>query len=321
MATNKQLIQKADVALADLTGNGGYLNPEQSSRFFRKLIASPTILPKVRTVFMKAPTMKINKIGFGSRIMAPATQAGGALDAGGNARYVTAANRAKPTFSQINLTTSEGIAEVRIPYEVLEDNVEGGSVSGSFQEGAGGLHQTIVDLLAQRAALDLEELFIQGDTTSGVPWLALMDGILKKTVSNVVAANSVVSKDMFKTALKTIPPQYLRNRAALLHFVSVNNETEMRDQYANRPTGLGDANLQGNLPLYVFGSQVQGAAMMPAANGLFGDPSNYIFGLQRQIMMEYDKDIRSREYIIVLTLRLAIAVEEEVAAVKYTSIS
>ena len=41
---------------------------------------------------------------------------------------------------------------------------------------------------------------------------------------------------------------------------------------------------------------------------------------QRQIQVETDKDIRSREIIIVLTLRAALGIEEEDASVKYTNI-
>jgi len=59
---------------------------------------------------------------------------------------------------------------------------------------------------------------------------------------------------------------------------------------------------------------------MPAANGLLTDPKNLIFGIQRQIHIETDKDIRSREYIIVLTARVDFQIEEEEAVVKYTNI-
>jgi hypothetical protein len=38
-------------------------------------------------------------------------------------------------------------------------------------------------------------------------------------------------------------------------------------------------------------------------------------------MLEYDKDIRAREFVIVLTCRVAVAIEEEPAVVKYTTIS
>lgn len=304
---NAEIIKKADIALADLT-TAGRLNPEQADRFIQVMIDEPTILKQVRTKAMNAPEMKINKIGFGSRILRPAV-AVTALSSG---------DRVKPDLSQVVLNTKEVIAEIHIPYDVIEDNIERGSVGGSMQTGAGGMHQTIVDLIAKRAALDLEELALKGDTASGDAYLALHNGFLKLATSNVVNAGAVFSKDVVKAGVKAMPDRYLRNRSRMMHFVSVDNETELRDQYGNRQTALGDSQVQGNLPLYVFGSQVQGAALMPLANGLFCDPLNLIFGIQRDIQIEYDKDIRTREFIIVLTSRVAFQIEELAAVVKYT---
>jgi hypothetical protein len=308
MTTNAQLIQKADMALADLA-TAGLLNPEQTDRFIRTLMDSPTILQSVRTVTMTSPEKKINKIGFGSRILRPAVEST-ALSSG---------DRVKPDLSQIVLNTSEVIAEIRLPYAVLEDNIEGGNINAGMEQGAGGIHQTIVDMIAERAAVDLEELLISGDTNSGDAYLALQNGYLKLATANIVAAGGATfSKSLAKSVVKAMPAKYLRNRAALKHFVSVNNETEMRDIYASRQTGLGDANLTGNLPLYMYGSQITGVPLMPAANDLFCDPLNLIFGIQRQITIEYDKDITKREFIIVLTCRVATQIEEANAIVKVT---
>jgi len=54
---------------------------------------------------------------------------------------------------------------------------------------------------------------------------------------------------------------------------------------------------------------------------LFTFPKNIIFGVQRDIMIETDKDIRSRMLIIVLTMRSAINIEESEAAVRINNIS
>jgi Phage capsid family len=302
---NREIIQKADLALSDLA-TAGRLNEEQTNRFIRKLIDTPTILQACRTVTMNAPTRQINKIGFGSRILRPAV----------SSTALSAGNRVKPDLEQLKVNTSEVIAEINIPYDVIEDNIERGNVGGQMQQGAGGLHQTIVDLIAERAALDLEELGLKGDTASGDAYLALTDGWLKRSATNVVnAGGATLSKDVLKAAVKAMPDKYLRNRAALQHFVSVDNETELRDTYANRATALGDAMLQGTTPLYMHGSQVRGAAMMPGTDTLFTDPLNLIFGIWRNIQIEYDKDIRSRVFIIVLTTRVGFQIEEVEATV------
>jgi hypothetical protein len=307
---NKEIIKKADLALSDLA-TAGRLNPDQTDRFIRVLMESPTILQNCRTVAMNTPEMKINKLGFGARILRPAV----------SSTALASSDRVKPTTSQVLLSTKEVIAEINLPYDVIEDNIERGNVAGSLQQGAGGIHQTIVDMIAERAALDLEELAISGDTTSADAYLALQNGFLKLASANVNAAGSTAfSKTTVKAAVKTMPPKYLRNRATMQHFVSVNNETEMRDQYGNRVGGLGDAQVQGNLPLYVYGSKVTGVPLMPGEQSLYTDPLNLIFGVQRNIQIEYFKDVRARVFVIVLTARVAFNIEETNAVVKTTGL-
>jgi hypothetical protein len=319
---NQDLIKKADLALSDLSNNGGLLNPEQTDTFIRTLIDSPTIINACRTVTMSAPTRKINKIGFGSRILHPADQSGGAEDSGANGRHLAAAKRSKADISQIELNTKEVMAEVHIPYEVLEDNIEGGNINAGATGSPGGLHSTLVQMIAERAALDMEELLLLGDTQSGDPYLALLDGWLKRSTAHVVnAGGATINKDVFKAGIKAMPDKYLRNRASLVQFVSVDNETEYRDTYAGRQTSLGDTMLQGANDLRVFGTGIQAVPLMPESKGLFTNPLNLILGIQRRITMEYDKDIRARTFIIVLTARIANQIEETDAVVSYTNIA
>jgi len=304
---NAELLKKADMVLSDLASSGK-LNPEQTDQFIRTLIDQPTILSECRTVAMTSPEMKLNKIGFGSRILQAAVE------------DTAPTSTVKPDLGNVQVNTSEVIAQIRLTYDVLEDNIERGNINVPMQTGAGGLHQTIVDLIAERAALDLEELAIKGDTTSGDSYLALQNGFLVQSNANVVNVAGAFDKNAVKAALKTMPTRYLRNRGALKHYVSVDNETELRDQYASRNTPLGDVNLQASQPLRVFGSDVEPVALMPGTSGLFTDPMNLIFGIQRNIMIEYDKDIIGRAFIIVLTARVGFAVEEVNAVVKYTGL-
>lgn len=314
MTTNAELIRKADMALSDLA-TAGKLNPEQTDRFIRTMIDQPTLLAQVRTVAMGAPQMRVNKIGFGSRILRSA-----ATDAP-TGSALSQANRSKTDMGQVNLQTSEVIAQVNIPYDVIEDNIEKGNVNTPLQTGAGGIHQTIVDMIAERCALDLEELALQGDTASGDTFLAMQNGFLKLATANVVNVGGAFNKDATKAALKTMPTRYLRNRASLMHYVSVDNETEYRDTLGARQTPLGDQQVQGQVPIYSFGSKVEPVALMPGANGLFCNPMNLIFGVQRNLMMEYTKDITARVFIIVVTARIAFAIEEVNAMVKYTGLT
>lgn len=316
MSSNSEIIRKADMTLADLSGNGGLLNPEQANTFIRKLRLQPTVLRQARTVQMSAPQRKINKIGFGSRILRPAV----------SATALAPADRSKPTTEQVELNTKEVIAEIRLPYDVIEDNIERGNINAAGadtdpQAASGGLKDTLVDLIVERAALDLEELALLGDTASGDAYLAMVDGFLKQATTNVVNVSAAVSRTMFKNGLKTMPKQYLRNLTAIRNLVSHNNHIEYRDSLASRETALGDQNVSGRPVTYAHGVPVEGVALMPEASGLLLPPNNMIFGIQRQISMEVDKIISERVFVIVLTARVAFKYEEEDAVVKYTNIA
>lgn len=312
--TNKDLIQRADLALADLTSNGGMLLPEQANAFIDMVLDQPTLLKQIRQVRMNGPERKINRIGFSSRILRAAVQVGGAKDDGDNDRYVRAADRAKPTTAQITLNTKEVIAEVRLPYEALEDNIEGQS-----------LESHIMRLIAERAAIDLEELALAGDTASGDAYLALMDGYLKRMTSNLVNNGAAgCNPALFVNGLLAMPQKYLRNLNQLKHFVSVANTIKYRQNVANRATGYGDSMLTTAGPIYAAGVGVEAAPMLSVVgsgnSGILTYPQNLIFGIQRDVRVETDKDIRSREFIIVLTARIATQIEDEAATVKYSNI-
>lgn len=315
MSMNKELLRKADIAVSDLTSNGGYLNPEQSDAFIRKLLVAPTLISQVRRVSMSAPIRKINKISFASRILKPAV-ASTALSSG---------DRSKPTTEQITLTTNEVIAEIRLPYDVIEDNIERGSI-GTYNEGgspnaSGGFRDTIMTLIAERVAIDLEELAILGDTASGDSYLAMQDGYLKRMTSNVVDAGGAgISRTVLKNGMKTLPSQYRRNRGAMRHFLSTEQEIEYRDTLNNRETSFGDSQYQSTAPVFGAGAPVEGVGLMPSARGFLTNPLNLIFGIQRDISMETDKIITDRVYVIVVTARIALQIEEETAAVKYVNL-
>ncbi len=316
MLTNQELARRADLVLADLNANGGLLDPEQANTFIDLLLDQPTILRQVRQIRMSAPERKINKIGFADRILKAAPQGTTPYQAddGTNDRYLLAADRSKPTTSQISLQTKEVIAEIRLPYEVLEDNIEGESFESH-----------VMRLIAERAAVDFEEFALFADSASGDAFLALQDGYLKRMTSHVVNnANAGVSPAMFQAGMLAMPQKYLRNVAQMKHIVSVANTIKYRGKVAERATGYGDSMLTGNQPIYALGVPVEAAPMLAAQGsgnqGIFTYPQNLIFGIQRQLQVETDKDIRSREIIIVLTARVALGIEDEDATVKYTNI-
>lgn len=310
-------LQKADFFLADLSA-GGLLNPTQNSTFIRNLIDQPTLLNQIRVIDFDAPTYELNKIGFGKRILRVATEGvaladvavdGTSFDPSTSGEYRA---RSKPQTSKVTLTTKEVIAEVRITYTALEDSIE-----------RGNLENTILSLFAQRASLDLEELILNGDTSLNTadPYLDLTDGVLKLASAHTVDADGApVSPAIFNTVLKALPTKYRRNKSLMRFFVAPNVEQDYRLALSTRGTGLGDAILTGTQAVPVFGVPLVGAALMPTSNILFTDPRNLILGVQRNVTIEAEKLISEREVKIVLTMRVAVGIEETDAVVKVTNL-
>jgi len=310
MIGNRSLIQKADLALSDLLTDGGALVAEQAVRFIRTLIEESVIMPMSTVVPMKNPTKLLEKIRFGSRV----------LRAGTEGQALGVSDRAKPDLEKEELNAQLFKAEVRLNNEVLEDSIE-------RQQ----LRQTIMATLAERIALDMDEVIILGDTaTVGDPFLAKFDGILKQASVNVVPHGvAPVDKTLFKNMLKSMPTEFLRNKRKMRFLVSVDTEIDYRDTTNARETNLGDRYLENDVPVAYSGVPIVDVPLFPEDGGsgsnesqvLLTDPKNINVGILRKITMETDKDISAGVLIIVATLRFDVQFAEKRATVKGTQVT
>ena len=295
--TQRDIANKADLTVQDLVTNGGYLQIEQVDTFLRMVKDQPTIIRDARRVNMKSHTREVDKIGFTSRLLqkAPAS-----------ATYLADNLRGKPTTGKVVLETNKMIAEVHIDYETLEDNIE-----------RGNLEQVIMQEMAKQVALDLEELVLLGDTAKAGtdPYLGLQNGVIKQATDHIVNVTGTMTKENFSLGIKEMPSKYLRDRSQFRWYVSHNNETDYRDSLGNRETNLGDSLIEGFRGVYHHGIPIVPVALMPETNAILTRPDNIIWGVWRDIMVETDKDIRSQVYIIVLTLRAGMVLEEKDAIV------
>jgi len=312
--TEQELVQRADLALSDLISTGGYLTTEQSNKFFRKLLDEAVILKDARTIPMSRPKMEINKIGFGTRVLRAATEGLISTPEMGEAgtRALTRAQRYIPTTERITLETSEVIAEIDLPYEVIEDSIEGGDLDAStFQ-------QTIIDMMAERISLDLEELVVLGDTANvGDAYLALQDGVIVSAVSNIVnQSGDPMGPQLFGNMIKALPTKYYKLLGRYRFYMSKPKEIDYRMTVAQRQTAMGDAILSGTVPVNVLGVAMSSTSYMPNDVAILMPPQNLIIGVQRQLRMEFDRIVRERAFVIVVSMRLALAFEEESMVVK-----
>lgn len=308
---NSDIIQKAAMAVSDLTGEGagGYLNPMQSEKFLRGIIDQPTIIKACRSITIKGESKKIEKIGFGQRIMRAAEE-NVALDS---------KDYAKPTTGKVDLNTKEVIAEVRISYDTLEANIEGQN-----------LKNTIIQMIQERCALDLEELVLNGDSTSDDSYLATFDGFLKLAQDHVYNFQGAeITTDTFRAIRQTVPDKYFRVLNQWKWYLPHKLEQDYKALIAKRNTAVGDRYLLDNQPIVAQSIPIIPVAMIQANQTYSGsqgtileapktnlgqilltNPQNFIIGFTRRVQMEMDKDISARQIIIVVTLKAGVAIEE-----------
>jgi hypothetical protein len=305
---NNTLLQKADLALSDLTTDGGLLQPAQAQKFMRILIKEAVVLKQATVVPMRSPKQLIEKIRFGSRI----------LRAGNEGAALPTDQRAKPDLGLVELDAKLFKAEVRLNNEVLEDSIERGQ-----------LRQTIMQLMAERIATDMDEIILQGDTANATDsTLAKLDGLLKQATSHVVDnAGGTTTKSIFHSMIKTMPSEFLRNKKDLRFLTSIQSELDYRDSLADRATIGGDKWLSEDIPVPYGGVPVIPVPLMPE-NIAFGspvvnttdviltDPKNIQVGIWRNIRVETDKLISEGVLIIVATLRFDVKYAHEPAVVK-----
>lgn len=295
MISNKQLVKKADLALADLQADGGYLNEEQSKKFIRTAIDQPTLMNVASIRPMTSEKKEFSKIKFGQRISHPAQERTASTDA----------ERSAPSTGRVNLDVSKCKAVVTLSYEDLWFNIE-----------RGNLQDTIRDMIAERVALDMEELAVQGDTTSSDTFLALLDGLKVQAENNGHVydhGGNAVDRLLFKNLVKNIPSQYKRALAQMRFMASTNTELEWRDVLAQRGTSLGDQAQTALNQIPAYGAPMMKVATIPedltatidasTVDGLsyvmLSHPKNVVYGIHTDIMLESEKDIDAGEYKIV----------------------
>lgn len=311
MRSNKQLIKKADLALQDLINDGGYLEEKQARQFIRTAIDQPTLMNVASIRPMDREKQSFAKIKFGQRISFPAEERTKATDD----------QRSKATTDKVQLDVERLKAVVTLSYEDLWFNIEQDQ-----------LQNTIRDMIAERCALDMEELGVQGDTGSADSFLALQDGLKVQAINNghvVDHEGNPVNRTLFKNMVKNMPSKYKRALSQMRFLSSTNTELEWRDTLAQRGTSLGDTAQTSGNQIPAYGCPLLRVATIPenetetinseSVDGLsyviLTHPKNVVYGVHKDIMLESDKDIDAGEYIIVARYNVNIKFMEPDAVV------
>lgn len=313
MIPNRSYLQKADLEIADMQNDGGYLQEEQAKNFFKIMIKQSEFMRMMRVETMKSHTKEFPKTQLGTRILQP----------GRSATPLTLGERSKPNFDQIALVAQLFKAEIRIDDETLEDNIE----KGSFQA-------LVMSMMAERTAADMEDNILNGDTASAVAALQPFDGLRKQAVSNIVLAGGVtLDEDICRDLLKSIPSEFTRDKKRLKFLTSHNAEIDYRHSLGGRGTDhgdhhLGSARAGGPSSVFYAGIEVVPIPLMPENLGggtnetevLLANTKDALLGMYRQVRVELGRDKQSGYNYIVTTTRFDTKWMHEPAMAKATGV-
>jgi hypothetical protein len=303
MVDNNVLIAKAEIGLADLVTGGG-LKPDEVEPFIEIAIA-PTVLTRMCTVETTgSPTKRIPNLRFNGRVL-HAARSGAALPPPQHAKPTLGESEAKPQLFK---------AEVRIPEEIAEDNIDGPALLEKIRSAA-----------AKAVGKDIEDAVINGDTASTDAFLAAFDGVLKDAVSNtfVVQPIAQLSKDILEDLELTLPAEFFED-PDLVHFTSRRARKNYAASVAERPTVLGDSALVGRNRVFHDGIEVIGVPLFPENLGpqnnetvvLLTNPKNIHVVVHRRITIKTAEDISEGHGKFVMTVRFDQTSEFEGAQAK-----
>jgi HK97 family phage major capsid protein len=303
----EELLEKA-VETTDLA-NGGLLNTQQTDRYISLVVDQAEMLREARVVRMRGPVMELDKIATTGRVSQLKSEG------------VAPTTLAAPAFSKVSLSSVEVITPFEITFEALEDSIE-----------LGNLEETIIEAMSRQTATDLEELALQGDTTSSDPFLVGLDGWHKLALAGghvVDQEGATLSQTALGAMYKALPDQYKRNHSDLRYYFAPSAVQEWHDSFADRPTSLGDAALAGGIVPPYMGVPVISVPLIPTnvaavspytgtgtySYGFLTPRENLIFGIHRRVRIDRDRDVMRGVNIYVISTRIAVAFENADAVV------
>lgn len=218
-----ELLQKVVDTSAMGAAGGGLLNTEQANRFIDYMWDETTLTNgHVRPIRITANERDIDKMYLGRRI------------ARGAAEGVDTGENASPTFSKVTVTTKKFRLDWELTTETLEDGIEQGDIDDH-----------IAQMMSRQFGNDMEDVSINGDTTSSDKLLKQFDGYRKLAKTNGTWLASDTPSDglnlgVFDKALKNLDRQWLQRRQDLRFYTSAGLIQDFLWGLKDRETPIGD---------------------------------------------------------------------------------
>lgn len=308
MKENRELkptyVAKADMVLSDIT-SGGKLVADQMKKFILVNIKKQAVMERIRVTTLTRESTEIPKMTtFGTRVLHPGTES----------QAMTLSQRVAPGFDKVTLTSKEIVAQVDYPRYVLKDQVEGPQ-----------FHNSLIAYLGLHTKRDMEDLVVNGYTSSTDLFLKMFQGMLRGASSNTYDAGDVaLSTDVLDTTILTMPEEFAE-QPNLTFFTNRIAQSAYHKELSTRMTpNVGDeAQVRGMVPAYK-GIPIIKVPLFPNNEGTgsactyvwYGDPKNFILGFHEDMELQSEYNIRERVWTVVVTMRTAQGYEHEPAVVK-----
>jgi len=290
-----QMIQKAMKALTVPDLGSSRLEPAQAAEFVRIVEKESVLLGAARRLDLQRDRRNIDRTGFAGRLLQePADEGEDFTD------------RKDPSFYTNELVAQKARGAVRISDEALAENIE----QEAFED-------TLLDMIAERASIDLEELLLAGGTDSDDAFLELVDGWLVEAGNSLDAEDFDESdiEDVFDTMLLAVDDKYLRDLTDWRFWCTWAHANAYRDTLRARETALGDTAQTGAEPLFFKGIRVQPVPVMPEGRALFGHVDNTVYGIRTDVEIEPERRASYDAWDFHVRVRADAHYEDENAAV------
>ncbi|MYL36024.1 hypothetical protein GLW05_20855 [Pontibacillus yanchengensis] len=291
---------KKSITTSDL--DNGVLTPEKQEEYIRVLHGKSVVLKDTHFIDMGAQQVDIDRTGFGQRVMR-------GIKADGTSE------ESKPYFK-----TNKLIAKPVGFDFALQDHAARRSIEKD------NLGETLIAMAGATSAVDLEDLFFNGNTESQDPLLVETDGWFKKaTHQETVEVDYETVEDIekvFEKALEVLPKEYFDNPEEYAFYVPYDVHKAYRDLLKERATQTGDdATTKAKLPDYE-GIPVKHVNVLNRPESgdkvLLCNPRNMVHGIFYETTIEDQRNAKKRQTDYVVTAEADCHFENQEAAVTVT---
>ena len=269
MPVNPIDVAKATQNLASIA-TAGKMNPQQFAAYFQLVQDQPTFLADLNIQYMTADTALIESLEFVGRITRSAEEDTAFEDS----------ETSSLTASKKTLSSKKIRCEVPITDEFLMENLIG--------EPAVNYVRT---KMAARNALDLQDLFVLGDTTLTTdPLLKRLDGVIKQfeTIGTGVVDYSsddvAISDDILWSAYLALPARYRKDKANLRIYCNDDVISTYKQWFGKRETSNGDTVTINGMQVTMFnGVRFYDVTSWPAGSFLLTNRMNLKPGIRKDV--------------------------------------